>query len=325
MLLVLIRKIRLHIKALSAAIIVSGLAGIYFLLAASAATFSTPSEAETGVLTGPASVVSDPVASAGGSVRFGAAQADTQWLTRLPGTNYTGAGITWRTHTEGVAGSTYVLEQDRDLDNHFRMTVGQNGPPASNSQNVQRAELEPATGYGFERGKVYWMGYSFKITGNPPDGIVDPANYQWCNIMQVHQLPDAGEYQGPQPYGLYWNGTGALVAVRRYDPNATSTSTSHQSVEATVTPALTTGVWHHVEARLVFDNGAAGTGAMTIWLDGQKKVEQLNVPFGYNDTNNNYPKMGIYRAASTGIMTAEFRDVSIGQTDLSDRTGKPAI
>lgn len=341
---------RIHAKLrrpkTSAAVVVVLTVGVGVVLRFALANVIPAIEAEEGRLASGATITANSQASGGKMITFGLAATPTptptptpspsptatalitpsptqttNWIIRLPGTTYQAAGITWRTHAQGAASSTLQVQQDASVANHFLMTVGESGAPSDTSLYMQRAELEPATGYSFNKNTVYWMGYSFKITGRPPDGVIVPTNGAWCVLMQAHQNPDAGDNSGPQPFGLYWMGDGSLIATRRYDPNPITTATSFTPVETVVAPALTTGVWHHVEARLVFDNGVSGTGAMTIWYDGAKKVEQLNVPFGYNDANNNFPKMGIYRAASTGVMTAEFRNISIGSTDLSDRTG----
>ena len=50
---------------------------------------------------------------------------------------------------------------------------------------------------------------------------------------------------------------------------------------------------------------------------------QTGIPFGYNDTAENYPKFGIYRGVGAGVNVAEFANVELGTTDLTSRITAP--
>ena len=73
------------------------------------------------------------------------------------------------------------------------------------------------------------------------------------------------------------------------------------------------------------DKGGSGgaTGSLGVWFNGAQKTNQTGIPFGYNDTAENYPKFGIYRGAGAGVNVAEFANVEIGTTDLTSRITAP--
>lgn len=53
------------------------------------------------------------------------------------------------------------------------------------------------------------------------------------------------------------------------------------------------------------------------------QVNLTNIPFGFNDTAENYPKFGIYRGVGAGVNIVEFANVEIGTTDLTSRITAP--
>ena len=223
-------------------------------------------------------------------------------------------GAAWTAHTEGAASSALQVWRDVSDASRFRFIVGEPGTPGG---TVQRAEL-----YGgsrpLNRASTWWWSAAFRISGPPPSS-------SWMNLMQVHQSPDAGEYEGPPPLNVYWQGSGRLIVGRRYDPNTASTSTSYSEVETELAPSLTTGMWHRIVMRIRLDKGGSGgaTGSLGVWLNGAQKLNATNVPFGYNDAAEPYPKFGIYRGVGAGVNVAEFANVEIGTTDLTPRITAP--
>lgn len=227
-------------------------------------------------------------------------------------------GVGWLSHREGPASSTLELYRDIASLGRFKAIVGEPDMPGTGS--VQRAELSPggAAYLPFTRGTTYWWAFSFRMTGLPPSQAGG-----WMNICQIHQSPDGGDTEGPQPFGFYWQQSGRIVVDRRYDPNTTTTSNSYQTATTQVAAALTTDVWHNVVIRARMDNGATSTGSLGFWFDGTTVVDVNNVPFGYNDTAQNYPKFGIYRGLGSGVNVCEYANMEIGTTDLTARITSP--
>ena len=223
-------------------------------------------------------------------------------------------GAPWYAHREGP--STSVLDVARDITDQgrYRFVVGEATAPGG---SVQRAELS-GVALPLARSTTWWWSLWFRIAGPPPAS-------GWMNLVQVHQTPDGGEHEGPQPLGIYWQGSGRLIATRRYDPSAATTDTSYLEVETDLTPSLAVGVWHRLVLRVRLDKGGAGgaSGSLGVWFNGAQKVDVAGVPFGYNDTAENYPKFGIYRGSGAGVNVAEFAQVEIGTADLSSRISSP--
>ena len=223
-------------------------------------------------------------------------------------------GAAWTVHAEGATTSLRQVWRDPSDPGRYRFVVGEPGTPGG---TVQRAEL---TGIRrpFTRGTTWWWSAAFRITGPPPSST-------WMNLMQVHQTPDGSDVEGPQPFGLYWQGSGRLVVVRRYDANATTTGSSYTEVETELVSSLATGTWHRIVLRIAMDKGGAGgaSGSLGVWFNGVQRVNQTGIPFGYNDTAENYPKFGIYRGVGAGVNVAEFANVELGTTDLTSRITAP--
>ena len=223
-------------------------------------------------------------------------------------------GTTWNGHVEGATTSLRQVWRDPSDPGRYRFVVGEPGTPGG---SVQRAEL---SGFRrpFTRGTTWWWSAAFRITGPPPSST-------FMNLMQVHQTPDGGDVEGPQPFGMYWQGSGRLIVTRRWDANATTTGSSYSEAETELAANLTTGVWHRVVLRIGMDKGGSGgaTGSLGVWFNGSQKTNQTGIPFGYNDTAENYPKFGIYRGVGAGVNVAEFANVELGTTDLTSRITAP--
>lgn len=223
-------------------------------------------------------------------------------------------GLNWRVDLSGPTGALKEVRAHATDANRHVFVVGESGAPADpGSATTQRAELEGnSVTLAFDT--TYWWSFAVRLHGPTPSG-------GWAVIAQVHQRPDAGDYNGSPPFALNWLTNGTLELARRFDTAAVQTSTS-PTVSYTNLGAFEPGVWHNVVLRLRFSKGAA-TGSVGIWIDGVSKHDNDAVAIGYNDTAGPYPKYGIYRAIGNGINVAEFGNVEYGTASLSGRIATP--
>ncbi len=220
----------------------------------------------------------------------------------------------WRTHLQAPASSYQECRRHVSNQSRFLFRVGETGLPSDTSYSSQRAEFEGTNVY-MPRRTDYWWSFAYRMTGNPPDS-------GWCSIVQVHQRPDPGEFEGSPPFGMFWVRNGSLQIHRRFDPNSTTTSESVTNIPVTITANMTTSLWHKVVLKLNFDYGD-GTGALSCWYDSQSTVQLSNVAMGFNDVRDVYPKFGIYRGTCTGINELEFANMEFGTASLLSRVASP--
>lgn len=174
----------------------------------------------------------------------------------------------------------------------------------------ERTELELTTKWPY--GSDVWVSYWIRIS----DG---PAPSSWCLFSQFFSAPDPDDIGRSPIMSILFQG-GVFQVETRSDPNATSTSYPNAVVRYE-DPSYPRGVWQRFVIRLRPER--AGNGRLDVWRNGSL-IYGADIPVGYNDaTAGPYFKHGIYRYPDTQTMVAEFANMEIGATDLSDRISSP--
>lgn len=206
------------------------------------------------------------------------------------------------------AAQTYAVQQHSTFD-QMRFEVRNGDQWASDSSSVNRAELDgfPAE---YPKAVTLWGAYSFAIE---PGAAGSPDAY----IGQLHQTAEAGYTALDPPLAFHLVGTTLKIDTRT--DNGTPPAGNPSAVTRySFTP--TRGRWYNVVFKIKID--PAGTGLLSVWIDGTQVVNLTGIATGYNAVGN-YWKEGVYRNAESVTFAIRFANVEFGTTDLTARITAP--
>jgi hypothetical protein len=173
-----------------------------------------------------------------------------------------------------------------------------------------RAEISFEDAFQLSRNGEYWFGFSTYI---PSNWQFETRESSWMTVWQIHAYPDLdmGEDWRPPALGLYIDRSDWQIAIRS-DSNRISTGESIAEEYKTV--PLQRGRWSdwvfHVKWSYAAD------GFVDAFLDGQQ-VQQYRGPTYYNDENDPYMKMGVYRASTSAVYSRVIFHDEVKVGDLS--------
>lgn len=148
------------------------------------------------------------------------------------------AGWNWVVHADDGGNTGVVTRAERTANpppDMVRFTLGSDAAQTDASA-TERVEFEGRQ--QIARYTTYRWKAKIRLSGASP---ADYAPYGdtwkgWMVIMQVHQTPDAGEYNGSPPLGVLLRSDDMLVVTTRSDELAATTSSSPIAVDRVVTP-----------------------------------------------------------------------------------------
>ncbi|UXY14277.1 heparin lyase I family protein [Chitiniphilus purpureus] len=168
--------------------------------------------------------------------------------------------------------------------------------------------------------KSYWYGFSVQV---PTDWVNDSS---MDGIVQWHVTSDPGEISRSPSLALMVQGDKWMI-LKRWDDKAISTSndvkTMHQ--EVIYQAPINKGRWEDWVFEVKWDylpQAAGGVGYTRVWRNGQLVVS-LDAPNSYNDQNQKYFKIGLYKWDwNNGVATqTNYRKLYIDDVRITQGNG----
>lgn len=172
----------------------------------------------------------------------------------------------------------------------------------------ERTELSAVAKVAFDA--TIWLAYSMYVEQAP--GAYDLVLGQW------HHTPDAADIEAEPPFDITLNAGTLKVTSRSTTDNPTTTNPA--DVVRYTDGSFATGAWYDLVFRLKFNTTA---GALSMWVNGEQKVDLASIPLGYNDAVGPWWKYGAYRHDDPGTVAVRFANMEWGTADLSDRIANP--
>jgi hypothetical protein len=222
------------------------------------------------------------------------------------------AAETWTLQTPGDPYSyRKTTSSNGAVNNRFELRSGdQWANDLNKGDGRQRVEM---------RGRTYqpmktdiWFSYAFRWDQSMPQS--------WTTVTQFHQEPEAGEPAGKPP-AFHMHISGGKLQLRTRSDARVNTTSQVTAVDRFSLPLFAKNTWQNIVVRVKFD--PHGQGRLTFWLNGTQKYDSGPIPIGYNDAIGPYFKHGLYRGASDLTTVADFANVEIGTSSLSDRIANP--
>lgn len=183
-----------------------------------------------------------------------------------------------------------------------------------------RAEINFSDAFHLSRHGEYWFGFSTYI---PSTWQFETDISNWMTVWQIHASPDLdlGENWRPPALGLYIDRSDWQIAIRS---DSSRVSTAESIAEKYKTVPLQLGRWSDWVFHVKWSHGA--DGFVDVYLDGQQ-VHQYRGPSYYNDENDPFMKMGVYRASTSAVYSrVVFHDeVKIGDSSSNPNEVSPDL
>ena len=157
----------------------------------------------------------------------------------------------------------------------------------------ERSEVSGVLSYA--TGVEVDLSYGFKLEPGPPNTAV------WAVIGQLHQ--DAATAGSP-PFAIGLKGEQIVVSVGFSDATGKPVQ---EMVYLDPTP-VQRGHTYDIRVAVTFDPG--GAGSLVVWRDGVQIVGYRGA-LGYTGQTSTYFKEGIYRAASSETLVADYSGLSV--------------
>lgn len=229
-------------------------------------------------------------------------------------TQLTWVGWPWVVHADNGGNAPVVTLTERSTapPDSFRFTLGTNDTHSYNPQSSERVELEGRR--LIAQYDTYRWSTRLRVSGASPiayEGTPGNIWKGWMLLMQIHQTPDSGEFNGSPPFGFILRSDDRLVITTRSTTVATTLSSTPLNAVDRINIPFVKDTWHTVELTLKFDKGE-GAGYLKCVFDGTTYFDSV-IPMGFNDVNGLYFKHGLYRNQSPGQTVIEFDTMSIVQ------------
>jgi len=178
------------------------------------------------------------------------------------------------------------------------------GEARSSEKNKERSELSGGE-YKFKIKTGIWAAYSFmvesgeKFSGTP-------------NVLgQFHAGEGSPNFSIRVPYDNKME-----IVLRVGDADKYTEDIPYKMTN------FKRGKWYSVVIYAKFS--PASDAELSVWIDGKQVVNKSNFIMGYNQSDSNYWKFGIYRSRSTHQEEVVFyANMELGTKDLSDRILTP--
>lgn len=210
----------------------------------------------------------------------------------------------WVIHADngGVADVQTIAERTVAPPDRVRLTLGTDVSHTTGDA-TERVELEGRQ--TIARHTAYKWTTRLRLSGASPVDYAPSGSIWkgWMVLMQVHQTPDEGEYNGSPPLAVLLRSDDMLVVTTRSDELAVTTASSPITVDRVETP-FSKDVWHDVAMTMNFSKGEAA-GYLKFVFDGTVLFD-ATIPLGFNDVKDPYLKFGLYRNQSPGTTVVEF-------------------
>lgn len=204
--------------------------------------------------------------------------------------------------------ASYAVQRHTVFD-QMRFEVRSGDKWASDGSGVNRSEMDgfPAE---YPKGVTLWGAYSFAIEPGLPGS---PDAY----IGQLHQTTETGYSALDPPFAFHLVGD-TLKIDTRTDNGSPPSGNPSAVTRYSFKPAR--GRWYNVVFKIKID--PAGTGLLSVWIDGVQVVNLTSIATGYNSVGN-YWKFGVYRTAETVTFAIRYANMEFGTTDLTARITAP--
>ncbi|RVT80648.1 hypothetical protein DXV76_21040, partial [Rhodobacteraceae bacterium CCMM004] len=194
-----------------------------------------------------------------------------------------------------------------------------NAPPNADPFNdvaLDRNRSEVGSMRALTNERLFTLEFDFLVESGAQN------NAAWLSLVQFQRTEDRNADGDPvevtlgPPLSIGMRGE-YLTVSGRTDPNAVTTGlppaislNGHNELMYQSSTPLTRDAWHSVKLEVIFDSDPNGKGMLKITIDGQVVVDYQG-PIGYNDLVGPYLQLGVYRAATTETMAAQYRDVTM--------------
>lgn len=218
----------------------------------------------------------------------------------------------WVVHADNGGRSEVQMTVERTLraPDRMRLTLGTNSAQAYDPHQTERVELEGRQ--LLDHYAIYRWTTRLRLHGASPieyEGTPGNMWQGWMLLMQAHQFPDAGEYNGSPPLAVLLRSDDKLVVTTRSTVESTTLPTTPLNAVDRVVVPLQKTVWHAIDLTVKFDRGE-GAGYLKFALDGSVHYDGV-IPIGFNDVSGPYFKHGLYRNQSPGQTVVEFEACEI--------------
>ncbi len=199
----------------------------------------------------------------------------------------------------------------------YSVDEGREPPP-------NRAELSNHT-EPVSAASAVWLAYSMKIDSAS-------ADVPYAYVGQLHQKEEAGDaFANPllslELIGTRYGKTREFSVVTRHSetvplpPYGTPPDEADWNAVNHYATTIAKGRWYDIVIHLT--PGPTGNGALEVWIDGVKVVDETNAPIGFASSVSNYWKYGIYDDNDTTTRVVWFANMEFGTADLSARITSP--
>lgn len=204
--------------------------------------------------------------------------------------------------------------------------IGDASNLVSGNERSEVVPLNPLTpGHGgtiFQFEEDGWLSYAFRID--------TPVTAEFAICGQFHDYPEPDDVHMSPPLSFVaypsavqpdGNTRIPFSMATMFDPNRSS-PIANPNYRTRWSGALTMGRWHLIV--LHFRASIVGTGALEMWLDGQKVCDLSGISFGFNNVSGfAYWQWGIYRKKCPDTMIAMYANMEVSRTSLIDRVASP--
>lgn len=182
----------------------------------------------------------------------------------------------------------------------FEVRQGDQLPGDRGAESKERSEAYDRMKLVF--GQTYEIGFSLEIA----PGAANSA--KWMTLAQIQSTFDPGEQGHSPPFGLYMEGEKMVIAARSSPVEITPLDGFLYLPLYKDREDIRRGHPYRMKIRVRFDRG--GTGAVRVWRD-DRLIAAHDGPFGFNDRQGPYFKIGVYRASAPESYAMTVRDLAL--------------
>lgn len=233
------------------------------------------------------------------------------------------SGVKWSPRYDPVAAHAITL-MDSGRTVRFELRPEDRSSDGDTDNFKHRCELVYKVGGSLSYDTEYWMAYSQMIEEG------DPYQAAYCNMGQLHNVADAGEFAAMSPVMADRFDGGSFIFYSRSYFTDPAESNSASTVARHTTSNFPRGVYFNVVKRIKISK-TSGAGEYQVWRklssDDGPCIELFNlvgIDFGYNDVLGPYAQFGIYAALCDQTIAVRYSDYERWQTaSLIDRVSNP--